>query len=342
MSAVFGMFVGMFVVDLVTLGPLFLPALIATGATILVATLVATILLTRKTADQPPQRSEKRWTAKQKAIGATIGGTLLVTSIVSTVPIGIAQREFQERTNATKAEAAKTTFIIVEYPFDGQRFDAEAVNQTLAELEDSYQKLLNEWETPDTRRMQVHLFRNLDEYQERTGNFHAGGHASCVEGAPLIVIPLEKAPSASSDDNFSRTPTHEIAHGLLCLTLGPEKFRSIPRWYHEGTAQRYEVDGYARIGMRTIHRVKTWLSQDELLPENTFCATRFHPRNEREQSIFYRSSLEFTEHLDARHGKANINLMVRDVQHGEAFEHSMQRRIGATCEEAYSAWSKSF
>ena len=295
-------------------------------------------LLLRKTATASHQRTEKRWTGQQKAIGAAV----FVIATVLMIPTGITQREFQERTNRTKGEAAKLNFTVIEYPFDGERFDEGAVNQTLAELEDSYQELKNEWGRPDRGKMQVHLFRNLDEYQERTGNFHAGGHASCIESTPVIVIPLEKAPSASNNDNFSRTPAHEIAHGLLCLNLGPEKYHSIPRWFHEGTAQRYEVDGYARIGMRTISRVKTWLGKDEFLPGDRFCAKQFHPRDAHEQSVFYRTSLEFIRHLDARHGLENVNLLVDDVRLGQKFEYSMPERIGARCEEAYDAWKKSF
>ena len=120
----------------------------------------------------------------------------------------------------------------------------------------------------------------------------------------IVVVILENGSHLATVANNPGLARHVSSVRRIRRDAGCRP-KLIPRWFHEGTAQRYEVDGHARIGMRTINRVRTWLSNDEFLAEDRFCAKRFNPRDAREQSIFYRTSLEFTRHLDTktRHGK---------------------------------------
>ena len=267
----------------------------------------------------------------------------VVTLSIVAIPLtGAADREIQEWMNRKAAEDSQQTFKVVHHLKDGGSFDEEAVNQTLAELEDSYEKLKNEWALPDDPRIFVHMYGDLNAYQGYTGLLDAAGHVSCTEEGPAISIPLEKAPSASSSDNWTRTPAHEVTHALLCLSLGREAFRSIPRWFHEGTAQRYEVQGFSRSRMRVQNRAQTWLSKDKFLAPERFCTKWFILQDPQEQSMLYRTSLEFTKSLDAKYGAENVNLLVDYVRRGAELNDGMLREFGGTCESLYEEWKASF
>ena len=254
------------------------------------------------------------------------------------------KREFEERKNAITAKEARIRFAVTLYPGLGPEFNPEAVNQTLRELEDSFQRLQNTWVLPEmSNKIRVWLFRNLQDYQTITGNQDAGGHASCPsELGPAIVIPLERAPSAATDDNFSRTPMHEMVHALMCQSLGNEAFYSIPRWYLEGVAQRYEMEGISRIMSRVQKRTSLWLSKTSLMAPDRFCARRLRTRDELEHALFYETSREFVNSLEARHGIEALNLMADDVRTGATFNESLEKRMGGSCNELYMKWKVSF
>ena len=337
-SAVLGALVEALVIDLFTLGPRFLYAVITTGILTLIATSGATIWLWHQSQKERDQSTKNRLTRKQVlVILAGIG--LLVASILLT---DVAYREVKELMNRKAAEDSRQTFHAVSYLTDGENFDEEAVNQTLAELEDSYQNLRHEWTLPDDPSIFVHMYGDLKSYREYTGQLDAGGHASCAESGPVISLPLEKAPGASSNNSFTRTPAHEVAHALVCLSVGPEAFHAIPPWFHEGIAQRHEVQGFDRRSMRVRNRVRTWLSKDKFLTPERFCTKWFIPRDRQEKSMLYRTSLEFTRSLDAKHGAKNVNLLAADVRLGTEFNDAMLRRFGGTCESLYDEWKESF
>ena len=254
------------------------------------------------------------------------------------------KREFEEKKNAVTAEEARDRFALTLYPGSGPEFNPEAVNQTLRELEDSFHRLQDIWVLPETAdKIRVWLFRNLQDYQTITGNQDAGGHASCPsEVGPAIVIPLERAPSAATDDNFSRTPMHEMVHALMCQSLGNEAFYSMPRWFLEGMAERYEMEGIARIMSRVEMRARLWLSRHSLMAPDRFCARRLTARDELERALFYETSREFANSLEARHGIEALNLVVDDVRTGVTFDESMEKRMGGSCNELYMRWKDSF
>ena len=272
-----------------------------------------------------------------------VAGVLLVAA----VPLsGLADREFKEWRNAGKAAEAKQRFTVTSYVGRGPEFDTEAVNQTLWELEDSYQKLEHNWALPhEASKIQVWLFRNLEDYQARTGKDYAGGHASCLdEYGPVVVIPLEEAPRASSGDSLSRTPMHEMVHGMMCQSLGEAKFYSLPRWFHEGMAERYEMAGLnpARFMLRAEKRAKLWFNKQNLMEPARFCAIGLNSRNRVELHTFYETSREFVNSLESSRGIGTLNLLVDDVGRGAIFEDSLEKRFGGSCKELYNEWKNSF
>ena len=338
MSVAIGLLVELLVIDLVTLGPRFLYFVVVAGVLTLIATSGATIWLAWKSKKEPDGATENRWTRTHTVV-AIVFVALMVVSIPLT---GIVSREIEEFTNRAAAEEGRQTFTVANYSTGGEGFDEEALGETLAELEESYRKLKNEWELPDEPGIHVRLFDDLDTYQKHAGRPASGGHLSCTENGPVISIPLENAPSVSTSDNFTRTPVHEVAHALICLSTGREAFYSIPRWFHEGIAQRYEVRGISRIRMRAENRARTWWNKDELLEPERFCTRRFIPKDRAEQSMLYRTSLEFIEFLDSKYGGKNVNLIIDDIRRGVDFNDSMQRRFGGECNDLYRRWIGSF
>ena len=267
--------------------------------------------------------------------------------VIAAIPFsGISQREFQEWRNANEAEEAKRRFAIIQSLGSGKEFGEEQVNQTLRELEDSFQTLKNNWALPqNASKITVWLLRDLESYQARTGKNHAAGHASCLDKhGPVVVIPLEKAPSSASDDSLSRVPMHEMVHAMMCQSLGEENFYSVPRWFLEGMAERYEMAGlnFARFFSRAEKKARLWLKRNRLMEPERFCALRLDARSIDEGRTFYETSREFVNSLESSHGMDALNRIVDDVGRGVSFENSMMIRLDGTCEEQYSQWKNSF
>ena len=144
-------------------------------------------------------------------------------------------------TRSVDAQASLRSFAPI-YPLG---VDPARVERTLAEFERARRRLEGEWVVPESSpRITSHLFRDIHEYRALTGFDWYGGHASCSEHGVIIGVPLEEAPSLFDEEvPASRTPMHEMVHATWCQSLGPLAFRSIPRWFHEGMASRYENEG---------------------------------------------------------------------------------------------------
>ena len=268
--------------------------------------------------------------------------TILVLIIPILVGTAVLVREIKETSNQAKAQEAQQTFRTVRYLQPGPPFNEDAVNQTLSELQDSYQSLKGIWTRPRTAsRIQVNLFGDIEHYHLESGPDRARGHVRCDDDAPLIEIPLEPAPSAFRDDTPSTTPKHEMVHALMCQSIGFEAFHSIPRWFHEGIAQRYQNEGrVSKIGPRTVNRMAVWWKSNSLLSPRTFCNQ--HLPEEKEIGTFYQTSFEFIRWLEAKHGINNINQIPEDVRTGANFDDSLQARLGGSCEALYDSWNNSF
>ena len=340
-SAFFALVFAVLLIDPVPLGPNFTFIILTTCVLALFAGAMVTVLIMR----QKPKRSKssKKWslTRKQKTLILVI---LVLLSVLTITAAPTLEREFKERRNAEKAEQARFRFAVTSYLETGSEFSMASVNQTLAELEDSFQSLKGMWALPGRgHRIRVWLFRDLQDYQTRTGQQDARGHVFCPpEHGPVIVVPLEQAPSTGTDDNFSRTPVHEMVHALMCQSLGNEPFYSIPRWFHEGMAERYEMEGPARVFPRVAKRAWLWFNRHNLMGPDRFCVRHLAAEGSAEHSRFYETSREFVNSLEASHEIGPFNLIVDDVRTGTSFDESMRRRLGGTCSKLYSQWKSSF
>ncbi len=331
--------------DQVTLGPNFIYGLITAWTLASIIGALAVWRLHQEKAKETAETNKWPFTRDQTILGIVV----IALAIVAGYGVNIGIRELNENINEGKAQEARYSFAVTSYQYDRGDFHPEAVNQTLAELEDGFQNLKDYWFQPDhTPRIKVWLFRDLNDYQLRMNSDLATGHMWCsleidsVELGPIIAIPLEKPPSATDDDNFSRTPTHEMVHALMCQSVGKDAFSSIPRWFHEGMAQRFETEGLLRLGTRATERMRLWLNIQKSQDADRFCARRFSERDKADKSIFYRTSHEFIRSLESRHGLQNLNLIVEDVRTGKAFNESMKTRLGGTCTELYGQWKRSF
>ncbi len=327
-------------IERTSLGPLFVPNILKAWTLACLAGTFLTVLLERHKANQTKPSKGNQLTRRQ-AVVLVVVGLIVIPAILG---VGTLKREFEEHRNAQTAEVAKNRFAVAMYSGMGPEFELEAVNQTLKELEDSFQRLRHTWVFPETvDKISVWLLRNLQDYQSTTGKQDAAGHAFCPsEFGPVIVIPLEKAPTAAADDNFSRTPMHEMVHALMCQSLGEEAFYAVPRWFHEGTAERYEMEGFLRIMPRVEKRALLWLNRHRLMAPDGFCAMRLGATDVLERARFYETSREFVGSLETSHGLDALNLILDDVRAGTTFNESMERRLGGSCSELYSRWKGSF
>ena len=327
-------------VELTTLGLHFKQNVVIAWALALLSGGLATVAMERHQGKETQPSNQWPFSRKQ-----TIVMSIMVTLVMLGSFLGvIVRKEIEERRNEDKAEEARHRFAVGSYLGKGPEFDMDAVNQTLGELEDGYQRLKDIWTlTEETDRIQVWLFRDVQDYRTRTGQKDSAGHMWCLpEYPPVIVIPLEEAPSASDSDNPSRTPMHEMVHALMCQSLGAEVYHSIPSWLHEGMATRYQAEGLKRLRMRVASRITTWWKRDELMSEEKFCTQDPRPVDGEERRLFYTTSLEFVKSLEAESHIDNLNQVVEDVRTGETFEESLRRRIGGTCGELYGEWKASF
>ena len=328
----------------VPLGPRFNPSVLTAWLIAIAVVSLATAWGCRRTEKNSPKSDRWTLTQKQKTIlgRAVIGAGLLV--IVAAVSVPFIVIEIKEDHNAWKSEKARRNFAVTSHLGNGPEFEVEAFDQTLAELHDSFQELKDNWTVqPEADRIRVWLFRDLQDYRIRTGQETASGHAWCTEEfGPVIAIPLEDAPSTSNNDTFSRTPMHEVVHALMCQSLGAEAFRSIPSWFHEGLATKYQMDGFRRTVQRIITRSVTWWKRDQFLKPESFCNVHASELSEKRQVILYATALEFTKFLQSTHGIETLNMIVDDVRTGTGFGESLESRLGGTCQALYNQWQESF
>ena len=341
-SAFFTLLFSVLVIELITLGPRFTSSLF-------VAWLLAVLtggLTTAWTHRGKKEKSERqrRWefSERQKTIAWRFAIVVAILGVAASAAVPFILIEIREDSNSGKAEAAKRRFAVVSYLGNGPEFAIEAFNQTLAELEDSYQSLKDNWTIPpDAEKIKVWLYRDTRQYQAMTGQEHSAGHLWCSEKyGPAIALPLEDAPGTSTDDAFSQAPKHEMVHALMCQSVGRNGFRSIPAWFHEGMAMRYHTEGFRRFWVRGIFRVKTWWKRSELISTEDFCYEHPSRLDEQQQGLLYTSAFEFIRFLESNNGVDALNGIVGDVRVGTDFDDSMERRLGGICRELYSNWKE--
>ena len=343
-SACLSLLFSVLVIEFVPLGPWFTHSLIAALVLACLISGLSTAWVNRGKKGESERPSRWKFTQRQKKALERAMFPVMVLGIAAVAAIPFALIEVKEDSNAKKSEVAKRRFAVVSYLGNGPEFEIEAFNQTLAELEDSYQSLKEKWTIPsDAEKIRVWLYRDIRGYQTMTGQELSAGHLWCSEKyGPVIALPLEDAPSTSTDDAVSQTPTHEMVHALMCQSAGLEGFREIPSWFHEGMAMRYHTAGFKRFWVRGLFRVKTWWQRTALIESEDFCYEHPSRPDEKHQPILYATALEFIRFLETEKGIDNLNRIVDEVREGTDFNESMDRRLGGTCVEMYRNWKKSF
>ena len=153
------------VIEFVPLGPWFTNSLIGALLTAFSIGGLSTVWINREKRQESERTSKWSLTPRQKKA--------LERSIIAVAILGVAASaavpfiliETKEDSNSAKAEAAKRRFAVVSYLGNGPEFETEAFNQTLAELEDSYQSLKDNWTIPpDAEKIRVWLYRNIRDY----------------------------------------------------------------------------------------------------------------------------------------------------------------------------------
>ena len=266
-SAFFAALFSVLVIEFITLGPRFTNSIFAAWILAALTGGLTTAWMHRGKKEESERQSRWKFSQRQKTI---IWRSLIVVGILGLVASAVAPFvliEIKEDSNSAKSEGAKRRFAIVSYLGNEPEFEIEAFDQTLAELEDSYHSLKDNWTIPPSaKKIRVWLYRDIRDYQTTTGQGQSAGHLWCSEKyGPVIALPLENAPSTSTDDAVSQTPKHEMVHALICQSIGWGNFSSIPSWFHEGMAMRYHTEGFRRFWVRGVFRAKTWWKRSKLI-----------------------------------------------------------------------------
>ena len=341
-SACFAILFSALAIEFIPLGPRFTYSLFTAWILAVLTGGLTTAWMHREKKEESERSSRWKLTQSQKKVLERFLIVVAISGAVATAVVPFVLIEIKEDSNSAKAEDAKRKFTVISYLVNGPELETEAFNQTLAELEDSYQSLKDNWTiTSDAEKIQVLLYRDIGDYQTITGQKQSAGHLWCSEEyGPVIALPLEDAPSTSTDDAVSQTPKHEMVHALMCQSTGWEGFRSIPAWFHEGMAMRYHTEGVRRFWVRGIFRVKTWWKRSEFINPEDFCYEHPSRLDEQQQTMLYTSAFEFIRFLESKNGMDALNRIVDDVRVKADFDESMERRVEGTCRDLYSNWKE--
>ena len=343
-SACLSVLFSILIIEFVPLGPWFTNGLIGALVTAFSIGGLSTAWVNREKKQESERTSKWNLTPRQKKALERSLIAVAILGVAASAAVPFILIEIKEDSNSAKAEAAKRRFAVVSYLGNGPEFEIEAFDQTLAELEDSYQSLKDNWTIPpDAEKIRVWLYRDIRDYQTMTGQEQSAGHLWCSEEyGPVIALPLEDAPSTSTDDAVSQTPKHEMVHALMCQSVGWKSFRSIPAWFHEGMAMRYHTEGFRRFWVRGIFKIKTWWKRSEFMSPDDFCYEHPSRLDEQQQSLLYTSAFEFIRFIESNNGIDALNSIVDDIRVGTDLDKSMEGRLGRTCGELYSNWKEQF
>ena len=322
----------------VSLGPRFGTAAIVVILLIIVLPIALRMIALLMRGVLRPTRRPAKW---DKQIKLRIASAFFVV-MLTMLGFLAAMEIIESVTRPQDAEAARESFSVKYAP----GVDPARLERTLAEFERIRLDLAEQWTVPDSSPLiRLHLLRDAYDYREHTlsttGIEWSSGHAFCSENDVTIVVPLEEIPSMMDAQPISTTPAHEMVHAIWCQKLDADLFWSIPRWFHEGMAERYGNERALERWKKALNRWMVWIYQDDLLPVAQFC--NYQPTgNLTEIGLFYDASWEFIRSLEARHGIQALNSIVEDVGGGKAFDHSLRDRLGGTCDELYREWTQSF
>ena len=319
------------IVETVSLGPRF--GMMTTVVAPLVALPIAIGLNLMKSGN-PRQSGDARKRLSRKTILLLAGSMLLMVGIAMSPAI------IERLSRPGDAEAALQSFI----PIYGSDVDPAKVERTLAEFERARRHLADQWLVPaSSPTISLYLFRDSTEYKEymaKTGLDWSGGYALCLEDAVTIGVPLEETSNVFEELPPSRTTVHEMVHGTWCQSLGQGFYRSLPRWFHEGMAQRYENEGLRRFLHSALNRWMVWMERGNLLSATEFCGYT-SGGSRAEIKLLYGTSWQLIRSLESGYGIQSLNAVVEDVGAGKGFTDSLRDRFGGSCSELYTTWSQS-
>jgi len=194
--------------------------------------------------------------------------------------------------------------------FDGTR-DEAAGRLVLEALEEAYGELAGELSVYAAQPIPVVLYTK-EQFHDTT--------ATGTEVAGLfdgkIRLPVGGVTAMSPE--LARVARHELVHALIAAK-GPG---GVPRWLHEGLAQRLEPrdPASAASGVRTAWKSAGTAGIDP---------------------FSYPTALSFTAWLDESHGRARLIWLVELMARGRAEDAAFDEAFGASRDELVTAWVRS-
>ena len=194
--------------------------------------------------------------------------------------------------------------------FDGTR-DEAAGRLVLEALEEAYGELAGELSVYAAQPIPVVLYTK-EQFHDTT--------ATGTEVAGLfdgkIRLPVGGVTAMSPE--LARVARHELVHALIAAK-GPG---GVPRWLHEGLAQRLEPRDPARAvsGVRAAWKSAGTAGIDP---------------------FSYPTALSFTAWLDESHGRARLIWLVELLASGRAEDAAFDEAFGASKDELVTAWVRS-
>ncbi len=270
---------------------------------------------------------------------AKLNAVIAICALLVVIGFLIGTDRLERSRISAAADAALRHFNVTTYgdDLDNSRFD-----RTLAEFEWARDRLSSEmpamrFKTP----IELHIFETLNDYHVSTGRQLSGGSMVCDPDGAVVFVPLEEAIDPLAENDFTQIPVHEMAHAMLCHTIGRTAFYSVPLWFHEGLAQIYENESHQKRIYRIVNRSIVWRKRHDLMRPEEFCHFRFVGSHS-EIRMFYRTSMEFVRYLKRDHGHQRLLALIDDVRQGTAFTESLAVRFGGTCETLYAGWLASW
>ena len=158
----------------------------------------------------------------------------------------------------------------------------------------------------------------------------SGGYSCPSPDKPLIVLFKE----SRTDDDAARTIIHELAHVHLDAYHEPGP---IPRWVHEGVAQRFEFFHKVETSRRkeSLKLVKKALDDNRLMPLTELAEMKFGPA----ELLPYAAAWSAIDFLMASNNEAFVT-WIKLMKDGEDQHSAFEAAFGASLAEASRAWQK--
>lgn len=132
----------------------------------------------------------------------------------------------------------------------------------------------------------------------------------------------------STVDQYRITLWHEVAH-VVIGTAGPW----VPRWYHEGLAQRLSGD---RLEPEREALLARLASTDELLSLELLL--RELDTSHQTMDLYYRQCLSFVTYLEERFGLEFHSRLLSELESGSTFDAAFREVAGIDLEDVESNW----